>query len=47
MSTQRGDFEIPIKEEYTISADGKVLTIASTRSGRQGEQTTKQVYNKK
>lgn len=47
MSTQRGDMEIPMKEEYSLSADGKVLTVVTTRSGRQGQQSTKQVFNKK
>jgi hypothetical protein len=45
-TSQRGG-ESPMKEVYSLSADGKVLTIARTRSGQQGETTTKQVYNKK
>ena len=44
-TTQRGD--MPMKEVYSISADGKVLTIASTRRGPDGDQVNKQVYNKK
>jgi hypothetical protein len=46
MSTQRGDMEIPTKEVYSLSADGKVLTIETTRSTRRGDMKGKQVYNK-
>ncbi len=46
MQTQRGDFDIDIKEEYALSADGKVLTIQTTRNTPGGENTLKQVYNK-
>jgi hypothetical protein len=44
-STQRGDR--PMKEAYSLSADGKELTIARTTSGQQGETVRKQVFNKK
>ncbi len=47
MSTPNGDFEIGVKDEYTLSTDGKVLTITSTRSTPQGDRTSKQVFNKK
>jgi len=47
MSTQKGDFEITIKSVYALSADGKVLTVTTSRSTPQGERTTKQVYNSK
>lgn len=47
-SGPNGDTEMPFKEEYSLSADGKVLTVISTSSNPQGEQQTrKQVYNKK
>ena len=46
LSTPNGDFDIDIKTEYTLSADGKTLTIVSTRSTPQGDTTTKQIYNK-
>ncbi len=42
-----GDREMPFKESYTLSADGKVLTVTSTRPSPDGERTVKQVYNKK
>lgn len=45
-TSQRGG-ESPMKEVYSLSADGKVLTVASTRSGQQGETINKRVYNKK
>jgi hypothetical protein len=44
-ATQRGDR--PMKEVYSLSADGKELTIARTSSGQQGETVRKQVFNKK
>lgn len=46
MQTQQGDFQINTKDEYSLSADGKVLTVTTTRSTPQGERTTKAVYNK-
>ncbi len=45
-TSQRGG-ERPMKEAYSLSADGKALTVASTRSGQQGETISKRVYNKK
>jgi len=39
--TQRGEFEVGIKEEYSLSADGKVLTIETTRNAPGGENTRK------
>ena len=46
MSTPNGDFEIGVKDEFSLSEDGKVLTINSTRSTPMGDRTSKQVYNK-
>ncbi len=46
VSTPNGDFEIGMIEEYSLSEDGKVLTIKTTRSSPQGENTSKQVFNK-
>jgi hypothetical protein len=47
MPTPNGDVEINLKDEYSVSDDGKFLTYTSTRTGRQGEpRTTKQVYTK-
>ena len=45
-TSQRGG-ERPMKEVYSLSADGKELTIARTSSGQQGETVRKQVYTKK
>jgi hypothetical protein len=45
MATQRGDR--PMKEVYSLSADGKELTLARTSSGQQSETVRKQVFNKK
>jgi len=47
MQTKRGDFDLQIKEVYTLSSDGKVLTIQTTRDTPMGENTSKQVFNKK
>jgi len=46
ISTPNGDFEIGVKDEYSLSEDGKVLTLHSTRSTPMGDRTSKQVYNK-
>jgi hypothetical protein len=47
-TNQAGDaMEMKFKDEYSLSADGKVLTVTNTSSGPQGERTSKQVYNKK
>jgi hypothetical protein len=37
----------PIKYEYSISADGKALTVATTRTMGGEARTTKQIYDKK
>jgi hypothetical protein len=45
--TQQGDTrEVSSHEEYALSADGKVLTITTTRPTPQGDRTSKQVFNK-
>ena len=47
LSTPNGEREIKQKLEYSLSGDGKVLTVQRTRPGRDGEmQTLKQVFNK-
>jgi hypothetical protein len=46
VTTPNGEFEMEIKDEYSLSADGKVLTVSTTRTTPGGEQTSKQVYNK-
>ena len=46
VTTPNGEFELEIKDEYSLSADGKVLTVSTTRTTPGGEQTSKQVYNK-
>lgn len=37
----------PIKYEYSISADGKTLTVATTRTMGGEQRITKQIYDKK
>ena len=45
-TTQRGD--MPLKVSYTLSDDGKALTVATARVGQDGTETVrKQVYDKK
>jgi hypothetical protein len=47
VSTPNGEFDIETKDVYSLSADGKVLTVTTTRTTPQGDNTTKTVYNKK
>jgi hypothetical protein len=44
-SSQNGDR--PVDQTYTLSADGKTLTLASVRQGQNGPTTRKQVFDKK
>jgi hypothetical protein len=44
-SSQSGDR--PVDQTYTLSADGKTLTLASVRQGQNGPTTHKQVFDKK
>jgi len=45
-TTPRGD--MPLKVSYTLSEDGKTLTVATARVGQDGTETVrKQVYDKK
>jgi hypothetical protein len=46
VSTPNGDFEITTKDEYSLSSDGKVLTVTTTTTTPQSDNTAKQVYNK-
>jgi hypothetical protein len=45
-TARRGDMEIKVRDEWSLSDDGKILTIKSTRSGRRGDITSKQVFTK-
>jgi hypothetical protein len=40
-------FEMKRSEKWTLSADGKVLTIAFTQTSQRGDSTGKAVYTKK
>ena len=40
------NYEMNVNEEYTLSKDGKKLTIKTTRFSRRGEMTLKQVFKK-
>lgn len=44
-SSQSGDQ--PVDQTYTLSADGKMLTLTAVRQGQNGPTTRKQVYDKK
>lgn len=47
MSSQRGEISLNFNEVWSLSADGKVLTIKTTRTtARDVDITIKQVYNK-
>jgi len=41
------DYEMTVKEEYSLSKDGKTLTIKTTRNTPRGEMSSKQVFNRK
>ncbi len=43
--SQRGDR--PVDQTYTLSADGKTLTIATVNQGQDGSITRSQIYDKK
>jgi hypothetical protein len=38
--------DVKLREEWSLSDDGKTLTIKNTRTGRRRDQTTKQVFTK-
>lgn len=46
MSTQSGNFDMKVKEEMSLSKDGKELTIKTTRSTPRGDRTSKLVFVK-
>lgn len=47
LSTQRGEFDVNYEERWTLSDDGKVLTITTTRTtGAGAGYTTRMVYNR-
>jgi hypothetical protein len=43
---QNGAMTITSKEVRALSADGKVMTVTTTRTTPNGEQTSKRVYDK-
>jgi hypothetical protein len=43
--SQRGDR--PVDQTYTLSADGKTLTMATVNQGQNGSTTRSQIYDKK
>ena len=46
MNGQNGPMTITSKEVRTLSDDGKTMTVVTTRTTPNGEQTTKRVYDK-
>jgi hypothetical protein len=46
-NSPRGPLEVEVTEEFSLSADGKTLTVQTTRNTPTGENTSKQVFNKK
>jgi len=46
INSPRGEFDVQVKEEFSLSADGKILTVQTTRDTPTGENTIKQVFNK-
>ena len=47
LTVQSQQFQIGIREEWQLSAGGRVLTIATTLATPQGSRTTLEVYNKR
>ena len=45
-NSPRGPLDVEVKEEFSLSADGKNLTVQTTRNTPMGENTIKQVFNK-
>ena len=45
-SGNRGDMEFKSNEEWSLSDDGKVLTVTTTYSGQQAKRIMKQVYKR-
>jgi hypothetical protein len=46
IQTPGGEREITLKEEYSLSKDGRELTVKNTRNTPMGEMTSKLVYKK-
>ena len=46
MKGPNGDVTVTSKEVHTLSEDGKTMTVVTTRTTPNGEQTTKRVYDK-
>jgi hypothetical protein len=46
VTNKRGEMDVKLREEWSLSDDGKTLTIKNTRTGRRRDQTTKQVFTK-
>ena len=44
--TPNGAMSTEANSKWTLSADGKTLTVESTRTSQRGEQKSKRVYNK-
>ncbi len=38
--------DVPVKEEYSLSKDGKILTIKTTRTTQRGNTSFKQVFDR-
>lgn len=46
VTTPQGAMSIQMREVRTVSADGKTMTVETTRTTQMGENTTKMVYTK-
>jgi hypothetical protein len=46
VTTPQGAMSIQMREVRTLSADGKTMTVETTRTTQMGENTTKMVYTK-
>jgi hypothetical protein len=46
VTNRNGQRDLPIKEEFSLSKDGKELTLKTTRTTARGKATSKMVYRK-
>ena len=46
VTSQERSYDTTVKEEYSLSKDGKVLTIKTTRTTQRGSTSSKQVFNR-
>jgi len=46
VTNKRGEMDVKLREEWSLSEDGKTLTITTSRTARRRDQSSKQVFTK-